>query len=66
MKVITSITAFNDAVGTRISASFSEIDDQTGEIISDNNRIDRVVTDTTARTHINAIMAYAQSFIDKL
>lgn len=64
MKVVTSVTVWNDAVGKRMSITYSEIDDQTGEIISDNRRIDRVVTDQTAISEINDVMEYAQSFIE--
>jgi len=66
MKVVTSIGLFNDAVGKRISITYSEIDDQTGEIISDNKRIDRVVTDPTAKAHADALAEYAQSFVDNI
>lgn len=65
MKIVTSITTWNDAVGKRMSITFSELDDQ-GQIISDNNRVDRVVTDTTTKNHIEAINAYAQDYIDSL
>lgn len=64
MKIVTSVGLFNDAVGKRITITYSEIDDQTGKIISDNKRIDRVVTDQTAITHANAIAEYAQQFVD--
>lgn len=64
MKVVTSIGLFNDAVGKRMSITYSEIDDTTGQIISDNKRIDRVVTDRTAISHANAIAQYAQQFVD--
>lgn len=64
MKIVTSIGLFNDAVGKRISITYSEVDDQTGQIISDNKRIDRVVTDQTAIAHANAIAEYAQEFVD--
>ena len=64
MKVVTSITMFNDAVGKRMSITYSEIDDQTGQVISDNKRIDRVVTDQTAIAHANALAEYAQQFVD--
>ena len=64
MKVVTSITMFNDAVGKRMSITYSEIDDQTGQVISDNKRIDRVVTDQTAIGHANALAEYAQQFVD--
>ena len=64
MKIVTSIGLFNDAVGKRISITYSEVNDQTGQIISDNRRIDRVVIDQTAIGHANAIAEYAQAFID--
>ena len=63
-KVVTSIGLFNDAVGKRMSITYSEVDDTTGQIISDNKRIDRVVTDQTAIEHANAIAQYAQQFVD--
>ena len=59
MKIITSVTAFNDAVGMRMSATYSEIDDQTGRIISDNNRFDRVITDASAKANARALLEYA-------
>lgn len=59
MKIITSVTAFNDAVGMRMSATYSEIDDETGRIISDNNRFDRVITDASARVAAQALIDYA-------
>ena len=64
MKIVTSIGLFNDAVGKRISITYSEVDDQSGQIISDNKRIDRVVTDKSAIGHANAIAEYAQEFVD--
>ena len=45
MKRITSATVFSDAVGLRLSATWSEIDENTGLIVSDNQRFDRVITD---------------------
>ena len=66
MKVVTSTTAFNDAIGVRISISYSEIDDQTGQVISDNKRIDRVVTDSTAIQKIQAVREYAQEILNNL
>jgi len=59
MKIITSVTAFNDAVGMRMSATYSEIDDETGRIISDNKRFDRVITDASAKSHARALLEYA-------
>ena len=64
MKIVTSIGLFNDAIGKRMSITYSEVDDQTGQVISDNKRIDRVVTDQTAIAHANALAEYAQQFVD--
>ena len=61
MKIITSVTVFNDAIGMRMSATYSEIDDETGRIISDNKRFDRVVTDNTAKADAQSLLDYATS-----
>lgn len=64
MRTVTSVTVFNDAVGKRISVSYSEIDETTGRVISDNNRVDRVVTDRDMKTLIGQLEDYAQTFVD--
>lgn len=66
MKVVTSMTFFNDAIGKRLSVSISEIDDTTGQVISDNKRVDRVITDSTMINTINNIQSEVQSYIDSL
>lgn len=66
LRVVTSVTVFNDAVGKRMSISYSEIDEETGKIISDNKRVDRVVTDATVRGLIDSLNEYAQSYIDAI
>ncbi len=66
MKIVTSFTIFNDAVGTRMSVSYSEIDDTTGQVISDNKRADRVITDASARKTSNTLKEYAQDFVDSI
>lgn len=66
MKIVTSVTVFNDAVGKRMSASYSEVDDETGRVISDNKRIDRVITDATAKQTAESLTAFAQQFVDSL
>ena len=58
-KIITSATVFNDAVGVRLSATYSEIDDETGRIISDNKRFDRVITDAVVKKNAQALLEYA-------
>lgn len=64
MKLVTSITVFNDAVGKRMSITYSEVDDTTGKIISDNKRIDRVLTDPAVVAIADNLKEYAQQFID--
>lgn len=64
MKKVTSMGVFNDAVGKRLSITFSEIDTETGRIMSDNKRIDRVITDPGTISHVDALEAYAQQFVD--
>jgi hypothetical protein len=66
MKVATSATVFSDAVGYRLSMTYSEIDEETGKIIADNKRIDRVITDKDAKANARAILDYAQEFVDGL
>ena len=58
-KIVTSVTTFNDAVGVRMSVTYSEIDDETGRIISDNKRYDRVVTDRSAKDASGILFDYA-------
>lgn len=66
MKTVTSATVFSDAVGMRVSVTYSEIDETTGRIISDNVRIDRVITDATAKKNAAKVIEYAQTFVDAL
>ena len=60
MKIVTSATVFRDALGMRLSYTFSEVDDETGRIISDNNRANRMITDATAQENAEAVLAYSQ------
>ena len=64
MKTITSVTVFNDAVGMRMSATYSEIDEK-GNVVADNKRFDRVLTDTTAKKQANALLAFAQGLLEE-
>ena len=64
MKVVTSVTVFNDAVGKRMSITYSEINEETGQIISDNKRLDRVITNAQVKQTIDDLTGYAQEFID--
>lgn len=62
-KIITSVAVFNDAIGMRMSATYSEIDDQTGQIIKDNQRFDRVITDSEVLGDAQNLIAYATTSI---
>lgn len=64
MKTVTSMTIFNDAIGMRMSITYSEIDETTGKVTSDNKRIDRVVTASETKNLANELMDYAQEFVD--
>lgn len=64
MKIVTSATVFRDALGMRLSYTFSEVDDETGKIISDNNRANRMITDASAQASAEAVLAYAQSSME--
>lgn len=64
MKIVTSATVFRDALGMRLSYTFSEVDDETGKIISDNNRANRMITDSSAQTAAESVLNYAQSSLE--
>lgn len=66
MKRVTSATVFQDAVGMRMSVTYSVIDDETGRIIEDNKRVTRVLTDATQIAEAQAVIATAQAYIDTL
>ena len=59
MKIVTSVTVFSDAVGMRLSATYSEVDEDTGRVVSDNNRFDRVITDAEAKSQAQNLLEYA-------
>lgn len=63
MKIATSATVFRDSLGMRLSYTYSEVDEETGKIISDNNRANRMITDADAIAHAEAILAYAQESV---
>ena len=59
MKIVTSVTVFSDAVGMRLSATYSEVEEDTGRVVSDNNRFDRVITDAEAKAQAQNLLEYA-------
>lgn len=64
IKRVSSVTAFHDAVGLRMSITYSEID-ETGKIISDNNRLDRLIVDQKATQNAENLITFAQEQINK-
>lgn len=66
MKKVTSVTFWNDAVGKRLSITYTEINDTTGKILRDNHRIDRVLIDPDAVAACDSIASVAQTFIDSM
>ncbi len=63
MKIVTSATVFRDSLGMRLSYTYSEVDDQ-GHIISDNNRENRMITDSAVVKKANDILEYAQQSLE--
>lgn len=63
MNIPTSITAWNAEVGKRVSITYSEVDEKTGKEISNNKRKDVVVMDSDIKSHIDALLDYAQTVI---
>ena len=66
MKTATSSTVFRDAVGMRLSVTYSEVDDETGRIIADNKRVTRVMTDSEQIAYAQELINIAQAYIDTL
>ena len=66
MKTATSSTVFRDAVGMRLSVTYSEVDDETGRIIADNKRVTRVITDSEQISCAQELINIAQAYIDTL
>lgn len=63
MKRITSVTILTTAEGKRLSLTFSEIDDS-GNIIKENERANRVVVDGNALGIISELEDFAQGIVE--
>lgn len=64
MNKVTSVTGWNDSVGKRLSITYSEIDETTGKIITDNKRTDIVVTEKAAEELIDGLLSFAQDIVE--
>lgn len=58
MKVLTSFMNLNTGEGSRIAYTYSEINEDTGAVISQNNKGNFLVLDSEMQTHIDALKAY--------
>lgn len=58
MKQLSSFMVLNIDGGDRVSYTYNEINDETGEPVSTNNKKNFYVVDDTLSGHINAIRAY--------
>ncbi len=63
MKKVTSMTILTTAEGKRLSLTFSEIDDS-GNIIKENERANRVVVDGNALGIISELEDFAQGIVE--
>lgn len=63
MKKVTSITILTTAEGKRISLTFSEINDN-GDIIKENERVNKVVVSQNALDIISDLEDFAQNIIE--
>lgn len=58
MKLLSSFMVMNAKGGDRVSFTFDDIDDDTGEARSENNKKSFFVVDTGLKSHIEAIRDY--------
>lgn len=63
MNKVTSMTILTTAEGKRISLTYSQID-QNGNIIKENERINRVVMNNDALAYIAELEDFAQNIVD--
>lgn len=63
MNKVTAATVFITAQGTRLSTVYAEIDAE-GNIVRDNLRRDRILTDRNAQDTAERLLYYAQCYID--
>lgn len=61
---VTALSFFSTTEGVRIAIRYSVINQETGEIVESNKRLDRVVVNTDAIQNYEALLAYAQTLID--
>jgi hypothetical protein len=63
MKVITSVTTHVTAEGTRISFTYSDVNEN-GDIVTSNERVTKIITDKKMKDHVTALNDYALSLLE--
>lgn len=58
MKQLSSFLALSVNGGDRISYTYDEVDPQTGDLVSTNNKESFFAVDPTLRTHVEAVRDY--------
>ena len=64
MKKVTAISFFTTTEGVRIAIRYSVINAETGEIVESNKRLDRVLINSDAIDHYEALVDYAQGLVE--
>lgn len=57
-KILTSFMNLSTGEGSRIAYTYSEIDENTGSIISQNNKGNFLVLDDNVQAHLDAVKKY--------
>lgn len=64
MKKITSVTMHTTSEGERLSYTYSDIDENTGFVFSDNNRKSLIVLDIQANKDVLADIAAVKAYVE--
>lgn len=64
-KIVTSVSLFKVAAGQRMSITYLEINEN-GEIIKDNVKVARIITDSTMLDNIDNVLSDAQSIVNAI
>ena len=57
-KILTSFMNLSTGEGSRITYTYSEVNEETGEIVSQNNKGNFLVLDDDIQTHLDAVKKY--------
>ena len=57
-KILTSFMNFSTGEGSRIAYTYSEVDEETGEVVSQNNKGNFLVMNDDVQAHLDAVKKY--------